>query len=137
MSSKQKQQESTKVQETFSKMEDKFWQNLWHNIRKFADACKISKVKPLLTRGRKQIHQIRDQYLYYLCYLKSLKELLLIKQKNSQVLIRSYITINPVLGKTIQQINIFFFEWKVFKRLWWWFSDSYNLDWPPKSIWYD
>ena len=35
--------------------------------------------------------------------------MLLIKQKNSQVLIRSYITINPVLGKTIQQINIFFF----------------------------
>ena len=41
------------------------------------DACHYSK------RVQKQIHQITDQYLYCLCYLKSLKELLLIKLKNS------------------------------------------------------
>ena len=34
-----------------------------------------------LKRVQKQIHQITDKYLYCLCYLKSLKELFLIKQE--------------------------------------------------------
>ena len=31
----------------------------------------------------------------------------------------------------------FFFKWQNFKRLWWWCTDWYDLDWPPKSIWLD
>ena len=57
--------------------------NLSITLRSFPDACKIAKVKPLFKKIQKQIHQIADQYLYCLCYLKSLKELFLIKLKNS------------------------------------------------------
>ena len=58
--------------------------NLSITLRSFPDACKIEKVEPLFKKGSiQQIHQVTDQYFYCLCYLKSLKELFFIKQKNS------------------------------------------------------
>ena len=52
--------------------------------------------------------------------------------------LKFYMTINPVFRKNHSADTcLFFFEWQDFKRFWWWYSDSYDLDWPPKNIWYD
>ena len=46
--------------------------NLSMTLEGFPDACEIAKVKPLFRKAQKQIHQITDQNLYRLHYLKSL-----------------------------------------------------------------
>ena len=56
--------------------------NLSMALGSFADVCKIAKVKLLFKKGYKTDPSITDQYLYCLCYLKSLKELFLIKLNN-------------------------------------------------------
>ena len=57
--------------------------NLSMTLGSFRDACKIAKVKPLFKKGSETDPSNYRQYLYCLCYVKSLKELFLIKQKNS------------------------------------------------------
>ena len=103
----QNQQELTKFQKNEARILAKPISELWNlsmTLEGFPDACEIA--KPLFRKAQKQIHQITDQNLYCLHYLKSLKELFLIKQG----LIRSYyMTINLAIRRTIQEIHLFLF----------------------------
>ena len=115
MSRSQKQQELNQILEKLLKDGARVLakpisklRNLSMTLGSFSDAYKIAKVKPLFKKGSKTDPSSTDQYLYFFCYLKSLKELFLTKQKSSLVLIRSYMAINPVLGKTTQDMSFFF-----------------------------
>ena len=58
--------------------------NLSMTLARFPDARKIAKVKPLFIKDSKtDPSNCRPISIYYLCYLKSLKELFVVKQWNS------------------------------------------------------
>ena len=57
--------------------------NLSMILGSFPDACKIAKVKRLFKKGLKTDPSNYRPISYCLCYLKSSKELFLIRQKNS------------------------------------------------------
>ena len=73
--------------------------NLNVALGSFPDACKIAKVKPLFKKGSKT-----DPSNY-----RPISLLPLLSNVFEKVLIRSYMTINLVIGKTTQQIHVFLF----------------------------
>ena len=81
--------------------------NLSMPLGSFLDACKIAKVKPIFKKDSKKDPPNYRPISLLPLLSKVLKRV--VRDQTEEFLIRFYMTINPVLGKTIQQIHVFLF----------------------------
>ena len=73
----------------------------------FSNACITTKLKPLFKKGSKTDPSNNRPISLLLLLSKVFERVFLDQEEEFQVLLRPYMTISPVLGKTTQQIRVF------------------------------